>query len=421
MADFVKPAFIETEPDSHFPIQNLPFGVFEHPVTGEARCATAIGKYLADLRELEEHNLFENTKLHGKRAFTFSTLDLFLSLGTSAWKEARARLKELLTGDDPALERDPGLREKVFHLREDVKMLVPVRITDVTASLNSLSYIKNLQSVFNQGKELEHRLQQMPVLSHGRPASVFISGTGLKRPYGPRQLPGEKNLTISPTRMLDVELCTGFVTGKGNLQGMSMSVRKAEESIFGHLLVLNWIARDFQAGNADDVNQKPGFHLMSTISPWIVTSDALEPLRIDKVQEEVSIMRHLRAKKEHHYDIRLEMVIESSQQGEPIALTGTNTRYLHWNPAQELAHQTVTGARVNTGELFISGPVSGPERACSSLMEITADGNELLVLPNGEERMFLLDGDRIRAGGYGEAGGYRIGFGEVSGYIEAAF
>lgn len=421
MTDSTQHAFIETEPDSHFPLQNLPFGVFEHPVTGEARCATAIGKYVIDLRELEEHNLFENTKLHGKRAFTFSSLDLFLSLGSSAWRAARARLTELLTGDDPVLERDPRLREKVFHPREDVQMLVPVRIADVTVSLNSLHYVRNLQSVFNQGKKLESMLQQMPVLSHGRPASVFISGTGLNRPYGPRQLPGEKNLTVSPTRMLDVELCTGFVTGKGNLQGMSMSVRKAEESIFGHLLVLNWIARDFQAGNSGDQNQKPGFHLMSTISPWIVTTDALEPFRMEKEEGEISPMRHLRAKNEQLYDIRLEMVIDSLKQDKSVALTNTNTRYLHWNPAQELAHQTVTGARVETGELFISGPVSGPGRACSSLMEITADGKELLVLPTGEERMFLRDGDRIRAGGYGKAGSYRVGFGEVSGHIEAAF
>jgi fumarylacetoacetase len=414
-------AFIETDPESHFPLQNLPFGVFEHPVTGEARCATAIGKYLVDLRELEEHNLFEYTKLRGNRVFTFSTLDLFLSLGTTAWRAARARLSELLSGDDPALERDPGLREKVFHLREDVKMLMPVRIADVTVSLNSLHYLRNLQSVFNQGNELEKMLQQLPVFRHGRPSSVFISGTGLNRPYGPRQLPGEKNFSISPTRMLDVELCTGFVTGKGNPHGMSMSVKKAEESIFGHMLVLNWIARDFHAVNSENLNQKPGFHLMSTISPWIVTTDALESLRFEKEQEETGTMRHLRAKNEQLYDIRLEMVIDAPGQDKSAALTNTNTRYLHWSPAQELAHRTVTGARGETGELFISGPVSGPERAYSSLMEITADGKELLVLPTGEERMFLRDGDRIRAGGYGKAGSYRIGFGEVSGHIEGAF
>lgn len=391
---FVK-SFIDVEPESHFPVQNLPFGVFEHPKTGEARCATAIGRYLVDLRELEDQNLFENTRLKGKRAFSFSTLDLFISLGPSAWDEARNRLTDLLSGDDPVLEQNPLLREKVFHIREDVNMLLPVRIRDVTHSMN-FKIESGGQPVGNKLDPYSNQTaQQIPVLSPGRCSSVVMSGTGLNRPRGPRLLTGETSLTISPSRKLDVELSIGYITGKGSEPDIPMTLRKAGESIFGFLMVLNWIARDFITGDNLSAHYHEGQHLMSTISPWIVVSKALEPFKTERFGDEYRL-QHLRSKEIQVYNTEFEISIDPDSPDESAVTAGGKSSDLYWSPEQELTHQAITGNRIEQGELFISGPVTEEIHRAEHLN----------------------DGDKIKAVGFARGDGYKIGFGEVSGRIE---
>jgi fumarylacetoacetase len=408
--------FIEIEPESHFSIDNLPFGIFEHPSAGESRCAAAIGKYLVDLHELESHGLFDSTILKGQRAFSFSTLDLFLSLGNKAWKAASVRIEELLTGEDPVLKQNPRLREKVFHLREDVRMLLPVRAGNIIHSLNSTYFLEKQENNTGWMKQYGPLLEQMPVLRSGHTSSLCISGTRLRRPAGPRVLPGEQKLTISPSRMIDFELCLVFVTGKGTVRNMTMTTRKAGESIFGYMLALNVIARDFVTGDTTFAGQK----IATVLSPWIVTDSALNSLRT-KNDEINNLMRHLQTNNDYRFDLELELNLKPEDAPDPYKLSSTNLKYLRWNPVQELAHYSVSGNRTETGDLFISGPVSGPSQAAASLMELSDSGKHVIIASDGQERNSIQDGDTIVASGYGIADNKRIGFGEVSFTLESLF
>jgi fumarylacetoacetase len=408
--------FVDVDPGSHFTIHNLPFGVFEHPATGESRCATAIGNYLVDLYELENQRFFDSTILKGKRAFSFTSLDLFLSLGSNVWKSAADRLREILTGKDPSLKNNPRLREQAFHLREDVKMLLPVRSENLVHSLNSQHFLE--KQVHNSGwmKQYKPLLQQMPVLRSGHTSSLMVSGSKLTRPSGPRILEGEKNLTISPSRALDAELCLAFISGKAHMRDMTMTVRKAEESIFGYMLALNVIARDFVTGDTTFKGQK----IATVLSPWIVPASSLEPFR-NKSQNLNRMMRHLQSGKEGHFDLTLDLILKSRSDPDPFKLSSTNTKYLNWSPAREFAHFSVTGHPAEIGDLFVSGPVSGPGQAGASLMELSDSGNHVIVLPGGEERNSLQDGDTLIASGYGEHDGHRIGFGKVAFTVGSIF
>ena len=408
--------FIDIDPESHFSIHNLPFGVFEHPGTQESRCAIAIGKYLADLKELENHGLFESTILKGKRAFSFSTLDLFISLGRKTWESTSERLKELFTGEDPALKMNPRLREKVFYLRKDVKMQLPVRTGNVIHSLNSRFFLENQENSSGWMKQYGPLLNQMPVLRSGHPSSLCISGTRLKRPNGPRVLTGEKKLSISPSRMIDAELCLAFIAGKGALRDIKMSARNAGESVFGYMLAFNVIARDFVTGDTSFAGHK----IASVLSPWIVPAAALDPFRV-AYDENIATMRHLQLKDDFRFDMNFELFHKKDEKSEPYKLSSTSPKYLRWNSTQELTHFSVTGNAVDTGDLFISGPVSGPGQAAASLVDLSDSGNHVILVSGGEERNSLQDGDSLVATGYGKHNGELIGFGDLSFTIDSLF
>lgn len=413
----VKTSFINVNPEGHFPIQNLPFGVFEHPETGESRCATAIGKYLVDLKELEEQNLFEDTTLKGKNTFSFSTLDLFISLGPSVWNEARSRLTELLSGSDPVLEKNPRLRETVFHLQKDVKMLLPVRIRDVTHSMNFKIESGGQPIGDKLDLQSDQTVQQIPVLSNGRISSVVTSSSDLIRPRGPRMLAEETRLTISPSRKLDVEMSVGYITGKGNEPGMPMSLRKAGESIFGYLMALNWIARDFITGYSNPVNYHKGRHIMSTISPWIITPQALDPFKIIHSGSD-SQLKHLQSTKIGFYNAEFTLTIEPGSKGGSARTADANSSHLYWSPAQELMHHAVTGNRIVPGELFMTGPIISLEKVTEKENEIVRPNDKSVKAAGNRRGRYLDDGDTITAAGFAQGDGYRIGFGEVTGRIK---
>ena len=416
----IQTSFIDVPALSHFPIQNLPYGVFIHPKTDERRCCTAIGEYVLDLRMLEEADLFSGVRLKGTHIFSFTSLNAFMALGRSAWTEARERLTELLSKDNPVLRDDEFLREYAFHKQSDVEMVMPVRIGDYTDFYSSEQHAFNVGSMFRDpDNALLPNWKHLPVGYHGRASSVVISGTELRRPKGQTKPQDSGSPVFGPCKLLDFELEAGFLTGPGNALGDPIPVKDAEEQIFGMVLVNDWSARDIQKWEYVPLGPFLAKNWATSISPWIVTLDALEPFRCKGPAQDPEPLPYLRTKGERTFDITLDVLLKTEQMEEPHRVCRSNFKHLYWNMSQQLAHHTITGCNVQPGDLYASGTISGPtEDSYGSMLELAWKGTRPLKLPNGEERKFLEDGDTVIMTGFADSDdGYRVGFGEVKGKI----
>lgn len=412
-------SFIDVAPDSHFPIQNLPYGVCDPKDERGPRVCTAIGDYVLDLAELEDAGVFDGPELDGKRVFNEISLNDFMELGHKAWAEARSVISNLLSADEPTLRDNQSLRDKVLIPRDEVTMLMPVDIGDYTDFYSSEEHATNVGTMF-RGPEnaLKPNWKHLPVGYHGRASSIVLSGTGLHRPQG-QQLPNDAEEPVfGPSKLLDFELEMGFLTGPGNELGHPIPVNKTHEHIFGMVLVNDWSARDIQKWEYVPLGPFLAKNWATSISPWIVTMQALEPFRTGGPKQQPEPLPYLRSKGKQAYDINLEMHLQAENMDKPYRLTKTNFKFLYWNMCQQLAHQTITGCNVRPGDLYASGTISGPTQdSYGSLLELTWKGTEPIELPNGEERTFLEDGDTVTMTGYCEGEGYRVGFGECSGKI----
>ncbi len=411
-------SFINTEPDSHFPIQNLPYGVCSPKEGGSAFICTAIGNYVLNLAELEQAGVFDGPELDGKRPFSELALNTFLSMGHKAWMEARSVISNLLDADEPSLRDNESLRELVLIPMDKVEMLLPVRIGDYTDFYSSEQHALNVGTMF-RGVEnaLKPNWRHLPVGYHGRSSSVVVSGTDIHRPQGQILSGDGETPGFHPSDRVDFELEVGFITGEGNRLGEPIPVNKAREHIFGLVLVNDWSARDIQKWEYQPLGPFLAKNWATSISPWIVTLDALEPFRTGGPQQDPKPLPYLRSDR-GWYDIELEVYLQGEQMQEPHRMAASNYKYLYWNMNQQLAHQTITGCDVQPGDLYASGTISGPlEDSYGSLLELSWNGERPLKLPNGEERAFLRDGDTVTMTGYARGDGYRIGFGEVKGKI----
>jgi len=413
-------SYIHYDRKTHFPIQNIPFGVFIHPESGEQHCCTAIGDYVMDLNLLEKAGMFKGPKLNGTHVFSFTTLNAFMALGKSAWSEARKGIQYLLSDENPELRDDPVLREKVFHRQEDVKMEMPVRIGDYTDFYSSGQHAFNVGSMFRDpDNALLPNWKHLPVGYHGRASSVVLSGTNLHRPSGQTDPEGRAQPVFGPSKLLDFELEMGFITGTGNVLGQPISVRDATDHIFGMVLVNDWSARDIQKWEYVPLGPFLAKNWATSISPWIVTMEALEPFRCEGPLQEPEPLPYLRTEGPQAFDIQLEVSLKTEKMDEPYRICSSNFRYLYWNMCQQLAHHTITGCNVQTGDLYASGTISGPdEDSYGSMLELAWKGTRPVKLPAGEERKFLHDGDTVIMTAYSESDmGNRIGFGNVVGTI----
>jgi fumarylacetoacetase len=411
-------SFIEVSPQSHFPLENLPFGIFK-PRSGPARVGVAIGEFVLDLSILEEEGKFDLPEFQRRRIFAADSLNAFLSLGRPVWRNVREILQRLLSAETAELRNDAALRRSAFHKQSDVTMQLPARIGDYTDFYSSYHHAHNVGTML-RGPEnaLMPNWKWLPVGYHGRASSIVISGTDVRRPCGQIKPPDATAPVFSPTRSLDYELETAFLIGPGNSLGEPVPIDRAEEHIFGIVLMNDWSARDVQAWEYQPLGPFLAKNFCTSISPWVVTLDALEPFRKRLPTQDPEPLPYLRAPNDFTYDINLEAHLRTSSMNATHAITRTNFQNLYWSIAQQLTHHTVGGCNLQPGDLLASGTISGPtEESRGCMLELTWRGANPLALPNGETRKWLEDGDSLAITGWAQGDGYRVGFGEVSGKI----
>lgn len=405
-------SFVDVPPDSHFPLQNLPYGVFRPITGGEARVGIAIGESVLDLALLEARRLLDTPNVAGG-VFSRSSLNTFMSLGRETWSSTRKRITQLLSEDEPTLRDDPELRDAALFPQSDIELLLPVEIPDYTDFYSSLHHATNVGTMIRGADNaLQPNWKHLPVAYHGRASSVVVSGTPVKRPHGQR---GEGD--FGPCRLLDFEVEMGFVVGTGNTLGEPIAIENAADHIFGMVLVNDWSARDIQKWEYVPLGPFLAKSFATSISPWVVPMEALEPFRLPKPDQDPAPLPYLQWADDRLYDIHIDTHLQPTG-GEQQRISATNTRHLYWTAAQQLAHHTVNGCNMRTGDLLASGTISGPDpdsRGC--LLELTWRGEQPIELADGSTRKFLQDGDELSMTAYCQGDGYRVGFGEVTSVV----
>lgn len=412
-------SFIEVSEDSHFSIQNLPFGAFRRKEGEPPRIGVRIGDFVLDVRAMAEEGLWEGHILMKREVTCAESLNPFLSLGRAAWMDARLHISRLLRADEGALRDNAALRDKVLLPVEQVKMELPVRIGDYTDFYSSKEHATNVGVMF-RGKEnaLMPNWVHLPVAYHGRSSSVVPSGTNIHRPCGQVRPKDDAPPLFAPSRLLDFELEMGFFTGPRTALGQRISVDKASEHIFGMVLVNDWSARDIQKWEYQPLGPFNAKNFATSISPWVVTLEALEPFRCAGPEQDPEPLPYLESKEDGAFDIRLEVYLESEKMEKRERICQSNFKHMYWNIRQQLAHHTVTGCNIRPGDLMASGTISAPkENGYGSLLELTWRGEKPIRFSNGEERKFIQDHDIITMSGWCQGDGYRVGFGEVTGKI----
>ncbi|MDR5833060.1 fumarylacetoacetase [Caballeronia sp. LZ034LL] len=405
------------DPASDFPIQNLPFGIFSDAVNAQPRAGVAIGDWIVDLAALEDARLLDaHGTLHAPR------LNDFIALGREHWRAVRIALSGLLAHGNATLRDDPALRRRALVPRADATLHLPVEIPGYTDFYSSKEHATNVGSMFRDPKNaLLPNWSELPVGYNGRASSVIVSGAPVRRPNGQIKLPDAERPVFAACRKLDFELETGFIIGRGNALGEPIACEQAEAHIFGMVLLNDWSARDIQQWEYVPLGPFNSKGFATTISPWIVTLDALEPFRTATPAQDPQPLDYLRHAGDHAFDIDLRVTLQAEGASEATTISRTNFRLMYWSMAQQLAHHTVSGCNTRVGDLMGSGTISGPTPdSCGSLLESTWNGQRPLRLEGGGERAFLQDGDEVVITGVCQGDGYRVGFGECAGRILAA-
>jgi fumarylacetoacetase len=408
-------SFLDIAPESHFPIQNLPFGVFRRDA--EPHIGVAIGTWILDLTTLEADRTRPNRQVIGQR-----TLNALMAAGSSAWRAVRRRVSALLRHDNPELRDNAALRERVLVPMADVEMMLPVEIGGYTDFYSSREHATNV-GIMMRGPQnaLMPNWLHLPVAYHGRASSVVVSDTDIRRPRGQTKADDAAAPSFGPSRSLDFELELGAFIGPGNAQGVPIPVGAALERIGGLVLVNDWSARDIQKWEYQPLGPFLAKNFATSISPWVVSLDALEPFRTAGPPQDPEPLPYLRDPDPRAYDIRLEVWLTTARMDRPVRVSASNARYLYWSLAQQVAHHTVGGCNLRPGDLLASGTISGPTPdSLGSLLELAWKGTRPIALPGGETRVFLQDGDRLTLTGWCQGAGYRVGFGEVTGRIVPA-
>jgi len=411
-------SFVDVARDSHFSLENLPFGVFKSRAS-EGRIGVALGDYVVDLSALERAGLFKDLSPETAAATTRDSLNELLALGRPAWRKVRETLQKLLSAETATLRDDKTLRERVFHRQSDVVMQLPAKIGNYTDFYSSYHHAYNVGTML-RGPEsaLMPNWKWLPVAYHGRASSLVVSGTDVRRPQGQIKPPDAGAPLFGPTKSLDYELEMAFLIGPGNSLGQPVPVDRALDHIFGFVLMNDWSARDIQAWEYQPLGPFLAKNFCTGISPWVVMLEALEPFRKPLPRQDPEPLPYLRAKNDFTFDIQLEAKLQTAKMKSPHSITQTNFQNLYWSVSQQLAHHTVGGCNLQPGDLLASGTISGEtEESRGCMLELTWRGANPLKLPNGETRKWLEDGDTLKITGWCNGDGYRIGFGEVSGKI----
>ena len=402
-------SWIEVASHSDFPIQNIPFGIFK--TSNKTICVgSRIGDYAIDLNALHKLNYFDGITLD-REIFNKETLNDFLKLGKPIWRQVRDRIAEIF---DTNNVMDESHKTVVLSKIDEVEMLMPVKVGDYTDFYSSRQHAYNVGCMFRDpNNALLPNWLHIPVGYHGRASSIILSGTNIYRPKG-QQLPADSDTpTFGPCKLLDFELEMAFITGQGKNLGETISTKEADDYIFGMCIFNDWSARDIQKWEYVPLGPFLGKSFASSISPWIVTLDALEPFRVPGEKQEPAVLPYLEFEGNKNIDINLEVLV-SSNNFDPHTISKSNYKYMYWNMTQQLAHHTINGCNINAGDMMASGTISGntPE-AYGSMLELSWKGTKPIPMPDGSERKFLQDNDSLIMRAHCQANQYRIGFGEV--------
>lgn len=409
-------SWVEVPVGSDFPIQNLPFGIFKteylSPVAG-----VAIGDHVLDLVYLHENGFLDGLGLP-VGIFNQRYLNDFIGLGKKKTREVRERISELLQHDNDELKSNVAAREIALISMSEVEMQLPIRIPNYTDFYSSEEHATNVGTMFRDPKNaLLPNWKHLPVGYHGRASSIVVSGTGIHRPKGQIKPLDSEIPLFCPSQKVDFELEMAFITCTDTKLGSSIATKDAEDHIFGFVLFNDWSARDIQNWEYVPLGPFLGKNFGSTISPWIVTLDALQPFRVKGPDQFPQVLPYLVTNGEKNFDISLEVLIKPDQSDET-TVSRSNFKYMYWNVNQQLAHHTVNGCNVQVGDLYASGTISGPSPGSfGSMLELTWNGQRPMHLADGTERKFINDGDTVVLRGHAEKDGVRIGFGECKGKI----
>jgi fumarylacetoacetase len=387
-----------------FSIDNLPFGIFSYENKGK-RVGVAIGDYVLDLASLAKDKLIDIPLSILETQY----LNDLIGLGKVRTNELRNDLMNLILDVDFD-------QEKYVVAQSSVRMHMPVFVRDYTDFYSSEAHAVNVGKMFRDpDNALLPNWKSLPVAYHGRASSIYVSGTEFRRPCG--QILENGSPIFSPTRQLDFELEMATVIGRPNEIGCPVNVNDAQEYVFGYMIFNDWSARDIQRWEYAPLGPFLGKNFFSSVSPWVVTAEALKPFITDAPIQSPEVLPYLKEDVRHNIDLNLEVYL-LSESGGSAQVSNSNFKYMYWTVAQQIAHHTVNGCNLNIGDLLASGTISGSEEGSfGSLLEITKGGKETIILDNGEERTFLQDGDIVIMKAWGEKNGKRIGFGEVTNKI----
>ncbi|XP_039756256.1 fumarylacetoacetase [Pararge aegeria] len=413
-------SFIEYSANTDFPIENLPYGVFTSPKNAQKHIGVAIGDWILDLNVIS--HLFSGPLLKDKQhVFKDDKLNAFMGLTKAHWIEARNTLQKLLDTSNNKLKNDNDLRQKAFVKQTEATMHVPAHIGDYTDFYSSIHHATNVGIMFRSKEDaLMPNWKYLPVGYHGRSSSVIISGTPITRPLG-QTLPVEgADPHFGPCRLMDFELeMACFVGGPPTALGERVTAKQAEDRIFGFVLMNDWSARDIQKWEYIPLGPFTAKNLGTTISPWIVTVEALRPYIVDNYPQDPAPFPYLRHDDKFNFDIKLEVDLKSEKSPVITTISRSNYRFLYWTAKQQMAQQTITGCNLRPGDLLGSGTISGDSSdSYGSMLELSWKGTKPIRLQNGEERKFLQDGDTVILRGYcvNEIG-VRLGFGKCEGKL----
>ena len=410
-------SFIDIATDSDFSIHNLPYGIFSETTEGKRRAGVAIGEHVLDLAVLEAEGLLS---LDGGKYFDQPTLNAFIDSGRDNWTKARETIQTLLSSESDALRDNQDLQKKALFKQADVTMHLPVQVPGFTDFYSSKEHATNVGTMFRDpSNALLPNWTEMPVGYNGRASTVIVSGTDVIRPSGQLKPNADYRPIFSPCKRLDFELETAFVVGKNNNIGQPIAVDDANDHIFGMVLLNDWSARDIQKWEYVPLGPFNAKTFASEVSPWIVTMDALAPFKTPCPTQEPKPLAYLAEKDNNNsYDITLSVEILPENADSATVVCETNFKYMYWSMAQQLTHHTITGCKVEVGDMMGSGTISGstPD-SYGSMLEIAWNATKPVTLKGGETRSFIEDGDTVIMKGYSEKDGIRVGFGEVRGKI----
>jgi len=411
-------SFIAVDAASDFPIQNLPYGYFSTAASPVPRMGVAIGDFVLDLWQLEQDGLLDA----GQPGLFAGSVGALMTMGPKVWSQTRARISELLRHDNPELRDNKPVRDLALVPMAQVRLHMPFAVAGYTDFYSSKEHAANVGVMF-RGKEnaLQPNWLHMPIGYNGRASTVVVSGTPVRRPCGQLKAPNLKQPSFGPCQRLDFELEMGVVIGQASSLGERLTEAQAEEMIFGFVMLNDWSARDIQQWEYVPLGPFQGKAFATSISPWVVTREALEPFRVHGPAQDPVPLPYLRQTRPNNYDIKLDVELRAAQLKQPTRICRTNFRYMYWSSVQQLLHHASSGCAMNLGDLLGSGTISGPEQhQRGSLLEISWNGSEPFELSAEVRRTFLEDGDSLTFRGFCQGNGYRIGFGEVEGTIVPA-